>query len=76
MFYDSLSPVFSVQLLNLLFFLQAADKLSFTVQVLQEMAALFEEDYSSASWEENTVQNFLQVVTQQADKLQSCVSSL
>ncbi|XP_075948929.1 interferon a3-like [Anarhichas minor] len=55
-----------------LFFFQAEDKLSFTVQILEEMAALFEEDHSNASWEENTVDHFLIVVTQQADGLHSC----
>ncbi|XP_070707743.1 interferon phi 4 [Pempheris klunzingeri] len=54
----------------------AEDKLAFTVQVLDEMAALFEEDHSSvASWEENTVEDFVNVVTQQADGLRSCLGS-
>ncbi|XP_070783080.1 interferon a3-like [Enoplosus armatus] len=53
----------------------AEDKLGFTVQVLEETAALFEEDHSSASWEENTVENFLSVVTRQADGLRSCIGS-
>nr|AFP94214.1 IFN2 [Oplegnathus fasciatus] len=53
----------------------AEDKLGFTVQVLEETAALFEEDHSSASWEENTVENFVNVVTQQADGLRSCIGS-
>ncbi|XP_071318454.1 interferon a3-like isoform X2 [Trachinotus anak] len=52
----------------------AEDKVVFTVQALDEMAALFEEDYSSASFEEKTVKDFLSVVTQQADGLRSCVS--
>uniref|UniRef100_A0A671Y0L1 Interferon a3-like n=1 Tax=Sparus aurata TaxID=8175 RepID=A0A671Y0L1_SPAAU len=52
----------------------AEDKLAFTAQVLKEMSVLFEEDHSSASWEENTVENFVNVVTQQADELRSCVS--
>ncbi|XP_031697171.1 interferon a3 [Anarrhichthys ocellatus] len=54
----------------------AEDKLSFTVQILEEMVALFEEDHSNASWEENTVDQFLMVVTQQANGLHSCVSRL
>ncbi|XP_031697172.1 interferon a3-like [Anarrhichthys ocellatus] len=54
----------------------AEDKLSFTVQILEEMAALFEEDHSNASWEENTVDQFLMVVTQQANGLHSCIKSL
>lgn len=58
----------------LLFFFQAEDKLAFTAQILNEMSALFEEDHSSASWEENTVENFVNVITQQADGFRSCVS--
>ncbi|XP_071318455.1 interferon a3-like [Trachinotus anak] len=53
----------------------AEDKVVFTVQALDEMAALFEEDYSSASFEEKTVKDFLSVVTQQADGLRSCIES-
>lgn len=58
----------------LLLLLQAEDKMAFTVQVLNETAALFEEDYSAASWDENTVENFVNVISQQADSLRSCVS--
>uniref|UniRef100_A0A668TYC0 Interferon n=1 Tax=Oreochromis aureus TaxID=47969 RepID=A0A668TYC0_OREAU len=54
----------------------AEDKLVFTVQVLEEVAALFEEDHSSASWEDGTVRNFLNIVNKQAKELHSCVSSL
>nr|CAM31706.1 TPA: type I interferon 1 [Gasterosteus aculeatus] len=50
----------------------AEDKLRFSVQILEEMAALFEEDHSNASWEEQTVDHFLIVVTKQADSLHSC----
>uniref|UniRef100_A0A4W6F3H8 Uncharacterized protein n=1 Tax=Lates calcarifer TaxID=8187 RepID=A0A4W6F3H8_LATCA len=50
----------------------AEDKLGFTVQVLEEMAVLFEEDHSAASWEESTVKDFVNIVTQQADGLHSC----
>ncbi|KAM8836931.1 interferon a3-like [Spinachia spinachia] len=53
----------------------ADDKLRFSVQVLEEMVALFEEDHSNASWEEQTVEHFLIVVTQQADGLHSCIRS-
>ncbi|XP_051273607.1 interferon a3-like [Dicentrarchus labrax] len=53
----------------------AEDQLAFTVQILNETAALFEEDHSSASWEENTVEDFVNVVTQQADNLRSCIGS-
>uniref|UniRef100_A0A669AYA5 Uncharacterized protein n=1 Tax=Oreochromis niloticus TaxID=8128 RepID=A0A669AYA5_ORENI len=45
-------------------------------QVLEEVAALFEEDHSSASWEDSTVRNFLNIVNKQAEELHSCVSSL
>uniref|UniRef100_A0A668U0S0 Interferon n=1 Tax=Oreochromis aureus TaxID=47969 RepID=A0A668U0S0_OREAU len=54
----------------------AEDKLAFTVQVLEEVAVLFEEDHSSASWEHSTVRNFLNIVNKQAKELHSCVSSL
>ncbi|XP_040885106.1 interferon a3-like [Toxotes jaculatrix] len=53
----------------------AKDKLGFTVQVLEEMVTLFEQDHSSASWEESTLDNFLNIVTQQADGLRSCIGS-
>ncbi|KAM6896958.1 interferon a3-like [Xenentodon cancila] len=53
----------------------ADDKLAFTVQVLKEVSALFEEDDSSSSWEERTVENFLNVVNRQADELHSCIRS-
>uniref|UniRef100_A0A668U3W6 Interferon a3-like n=1 Tax=Oreochromis aureus TaxID=47969 RepID=A0A668U3W6_OREAU len=55
---------------------QDEDKLAFTVQVLEEVAALFEEDHSSASWEDSTVRNLLNIVNKQAEELHSCVSSL
>uniref|UniRef100_A0A3P8RAU3 Uncharacterized protein n=2 Tax=Astatotilapia calliptera TaxID=8154 RepID=A0A3P8RAU3_ASTCA len=58
------------------FFFQAEDKLAFTVQILEEVAALFEEDHSSASWEDSTVRNLLNIVNKQAEELHSCVSSL
>nr|XP_024659242.1 interferon a3-like [Maylandia zebra] len=54
----------------------AEDKLAFTVQILEEVAALFEEDHSSASWEDSTVRNLLNIVNKQAEELHSCVSSL
>ncbi|XP_056221226.1 interferon a3-like [Seriola aureovittata] len=53
----------------------AEDKLGFTVQVLDEVAVLFDEDHSNASWEEKTEKDFLGVVTQQADGLRSCIGS-
>uniref|UniRef100_A0A3P8R8P0 Uncharacterized protein n=1 Tax=Astatotilapia calliptera TaxID=8154 RepID=A0A3P8R8P0_ASTCA len=54
----------------------AEDKLAFTVQILEEVAALFEEDHSAASWEDSTVRNLLNIVNKQAEELRSCVSSL
>uniref|UniRef100_A0A7N8XHS0 Uncharacterized protein n=1 Tax=Mastacembelus armatus TaxID=205130 RepID=A0A7N8XHS0_9TELE len=52
----------------------AEDKLGFTVQILEEVALLFEKDHSSASWDSSTVENFLNIVTMQANSLHSCVS--
>lgn len=54
---------------------QAEDKVAFVAQMLNHTAALFNQDHSSASWEKNTVDNFLGLITQQADGLRSCVSS-
>ncbi|XP_017166247.1 interferon phi 4 [Poecilia reticulata] len=51
----------------------AEGKLSFAVHILKEVSALFEEDHSSASWQEVTVENFLNVVNKQADELHSCI---
>uniref|UniRef100_A0A3Q0TBK7 Interferon a3-like n=1 Tax=Amphilophus citrinellus TaxID=61819 RepID=A0A3Q0TBK7_AMPCI len=50
----------------------AEEKLAFTAQILEEVAALFEEDHSSASWEESTVRNFLNIMNKQAEELRSC----
>uniref|UniRef100_A0A7N6B266 Uncharacterized protein n=1 Tax=Anabas testudineus TaxID=64144 RepID=A0A7N6B266_ANATE len=58
------------------FLFNAEDKLVFTVQVLEEVSVLFEEDHSSASWEKSTVEHFLSVVTRQAEGLRSCVMDL
>ena len=56
------------------FFLKVGERLGFVVQILEQTAALFEEAHNSTSWEEKTVEDFLNVVTQQADGLRSCVS--
>lgn len=56
------------------FHTQAEDKLALAAQIMNETVALFEEDYSSASWEKTQVEHFLNVLTQQADNLHSCVS--
>ncbi|XP_030610909.1 interferon a3-like [Archocentrus centrarchus] len=53
----------------------AEEKLAFTAQILEEVAALFEEDHSSASWEESTVRNLLNIVNKQAEELRSCIGS-
>uniref|UniRef100_A0A3Q3X9D9 Uncharacterized protein n=1 Tax=Mola mola TaxID=94237 RepID=A0A3Q3X9D9_MOLML len=53
----------------------AEDKLAFAVQVLNEMAALFQEDHSAASWEEKTGDRFVNIITQQAHSLRSCIGS-
>ncbi|KAF7657417.1 hypothetical protein LDENG_00026860 [Lucifuga dentata] len=53
----------------------AEDQLKFIVQVLEEMTDLFEQDWSSVSWEENTVENFLNIVNQQVDGLHACSHS-
>eukprot|EP00064_Thunnus_orientalis_P016223 superscaffoldBa00003166_g16287 len=51
------------------------ERLGFIVQILEQTAALFEESHNSTSWEEKTVEDFLNVVTQQADGLRSCNGS-
>ncbi|XP_042253573.1 interferon a3-like [Thunnus maccoyii] len=51
------------------------ERLGFVVQILEQTAALFEEAHNSTSWEEKTVEDFLNVVTQQADGLRSCNGS-
>ncbi|XP_063338362.1 interferon a3-like [Pelmatolapia mariae] len=50
------------------------DKLAFIVQILKELFDLFEKDRSSAPWEENTVENFLNIVNKMAEELQCCPS--
>lgn len=44
------------------------------MQTLDQMALLFQEVHNSTSWEENTVDDFVNVVSEQADGLRSCVS--
>uniref|UniRef100_A0A3P9GYQ9 Interferon phi 4 n=1 Tax=Oryzias latipes TaxID=8090 RepID=A0A3P9GYQ9_ORYLA len=52
----------------------AENQVALTVQVLKEVSALFEEeDSSSSSWQQITVEKFLGVVNRQADELHSCV---
>ncbi|KAM9837896.1 interferon phi 4 [Aulostomus maculatus] len=53
----------------------AGDRLSFVVQLLEEVSELFQEDHSSAPWEKTTVDDFLNIVNQQADGLRPCTQS-
>ncbi|XP_071781285.1 interferon phi 4 [Centroberyx gerrardi] len=53
----------------------SAHQLDFMVQTLEEMAGLFEEDQQAVSWEESSVDDFLNVVAQQAEGLRSCMVS-
>lgn len=41
---------------------------------MNETVALLMEDYSGASWDEKQVEHLVNVLTQQADNLQACVS--
>uniref|UniRef100_A0A8C6WIE8 Interferon phi 4 n=1 Tax=Neogobius melanostomus TaxID=47308 RepID=A0A8C6WIE8_9GOBI len=54
----------------------AEERLRFVVQLLEEIFALFDgEDQTFVSWQEMAVDDFLNVITQQADGLlASCVS--
>ncbi|XP_055006002.1 interferon a3-like [Boleophthalmus pectinirostris] len=51
------------------------ERLRFMAQLLDEIVSLFEEDQSAASWHESAVDDFLNVITQQADGLRSCVTN-
>ncbi|XP_039472766.1 interferon a3-like [Oreochromis aureus] len=53
----------------------AEDKLAFTIQILNDLFALFKKNRSSAPWEENTVENFLNIVHKQTEELRSCIGS-
>ncbi|XP_063749769.1 uncharacterized protein LOC134871102 [Eleginops maclovinus] len=66
---------FPNHLYNIVSKASAEDKLSFTVQILEEMVVLFDEDKNNASWVKNTEENFLQIVTQLADGLRSCIGN-
>ncbi|XP_008312229.1 interferon a3-like [Cynoglossus semilaevis] len=48
-------------------------KLGFTAQVLEEMVDLLHEDHSATSWEERTLKNFFNLVSQQINHLRSCI---
>uniref|UniRef100_A0A8C6SP71 Interferon phi 4 n=1 Tax=Neogobius melanostomus TaxID=47308 RepID=A0A8C6SP71_9GOBI len=51
----------------------AEERLRFVVQLLEEIFALFDgEDQTFVSWQEMAVDDFLNVITQQADGLRSC----
>lgn len=56
------------------FHTQAEDKLALAAQIMNETAALLMEDCSGASWDEKQVEHLVNVLTQQADNLQACVS--
>uniref|UniRef100_A0AAV2LER7 Uncharacterized protein n=1 Tax=Knipowitschia caucasica TaxID=637954 RepID=A0AAV2LER7_KNICA len=51
------------------------EKLKFMGQLLDEIVALFEEDQTSAPWQETVMDDFLNIISQQADGLRACVSS-
>ncbi|CAK6974774.1 interferon a3-like [Scomber scombrus] len=53
----------------------AGEHLGFIVQSLEQMALLFEEAHNSTSWQEKTVEDFVNVVSRQADGLRSCIGS-
>lgn len=56
------------------FHTQAEDKLALAAQITNKTVALLMEDYSGASWDEKQVEHLVNVLTQQADNLQACVS--
>uniref|UniRef100_A0A8C6SQA2 Uncharacterized protein n=1 Tax=Neogobius melanostomus TaxID=47308 RepID=A0A8C6SQA2_9GOBI len=51
-----------------------SEKRSFAAHVLDEIVVLFGEDQTHASWSARTGEDFLNVITQQADGVASCVS--
>ncbi|XP_047232400.1 interferon a3-like [Girardinichthys multiradiatus] len=69
------SVPFPHQLYNQAYRASAEGRFAFTIQILKEVCALFEEDDSSSSWQEITVEHFLNVVNKQADELQLCVGN-
>ncbi|KAJ0060045.1 hypothetical protein NL108_002835 [Boleophthalmus pectinirostris] len=48
------------------------ERLSFVAHVLDEIYALFEENQTHASWPENTVDDFLNIISQQANGVRRC----
>uniref|UniRef100_A0A8C6S8F1 Uncharacterized protein n=1 Tax=Neogobius melanostomus TaxID=47308 RepID=A0A8C6S8F1_9GOBI len=50
------------------------NKHSFAAHVLDKIVVLFREDQTHASWSARTGEDFLNVITQQADGVASCVS--
>ncbi|XP_029383897.1 interferon a3-like [Echeneis naucrates] len=64
---------FPNDLYSLAFRASAEDKIGFVVQTLDEVVELFEEDHSSASWEDKPLRDLLNIVTQQAEGLRSCI---
>ncbi|XP_053197873.1 interferon a3-like [Scomber japonicus] len=50
-------------------------RLVFIVQVLKEVFKLLEKNHSLASWEEQSVENFLNLVIRQTHELRHCIGS-
>ncbi|KAM9716172.1 interferon a3-like [Menidia menidia] len=53
--------------------LSPADKVAFAAQVLKEVCELLEEEDGSSSWEESTVEHFLNVIIRQGEELSACI---
>ncbi|KAK7919346.1 hypothetical protein WMY93_010630 [Mugilogobius chulae] len=51
------------------------ERLSFVAHVLDEIMVLFEEDQTHAPWSSSAAEDFLNVISQQANGVRSCVSS-
>ncbi|XP_072312596.1 interferon a3-like [Eucyclogobius newberryi] len=66
---------FPNELYNLASKARTEETLRFMAQLLDEIVSVFEEDQTSASWQESAAEDFLNVITQQADGLRSCVAS-
>lgn len=48
--------------------------MALAAQIMNGTVDLLMEDYSGASWDEKQVEDLVNVLTQQADNLQACVS--
>ncbi|XP_072312597.1 interferon a3-like [Eucyclogobius newberryi] len=49
------------------------ERLRFVAHVLGEIDALFEQDQTHASWSASSAEDFLNIISQQADAVRSCV---